>query len=66
MERVVKIGSPKETRLRDRIVFAHYKNIFGQTVYKFYGIYETDKSASNEYEHIHRRIKTKINLKKYI
>ena len=64
--KVVKIGLPKETRLRDRIVFAHYKNIFGQTVYKFYGIYETDKSASNEYEHIHRRIKTRINLKKYI
>jgi hypothetical protein len=63
---VVKIGLPNETRLRDRIVFAHYKNIFGQTVYKFYGIYETDKSASNEYEHIHRRIKTKINLKNYL
>jgi very-short-patch-repair endonuclease len=64
--KVVKIGLPKETRLRDRIVFAHYKNIFGQTVYKFYGIYKTDKSASNEYEHIHKRIKTKINLKNYI
>jgi very-short-patch-repair endonuclease len=64
--RVVKINPPKENRLRDRIVFAHYKNIFGQTVYKFYGVYETDKSASNEYEHIHRRIKTKINLKNYI
>jgi very-short-patch-repair endonuclease len=64
--KVVKIGLSKETRLRDRIVFAHYKNIFGQTVYKFYGIYETDKSASNEYEHIHRRIKTKINLKNYL
>jgi very-short-patch-repair endonuclease len=52
--KVVKIGLPKETRLRDRIVFAHYKNIFGQTVYKFYGIYKTDKSASNEYENIHK------------
>ena len=52
----------------DFIVFAHYKNIFGQTVYKFYGIYATDKRASSEYKHIHRRIDdgTKINLKDYI
>ncbi|MDA7542290.1 hypothetical protein N8819_03240 [Gammaproteobacteria bacterium] len=63
---VVQIGLPEATKLRQRIVFAHYKNIFGQTVYKFYGIYDTDKSASNEYKHVHRRIKTKINLKDYI
>jgi len=65
---VIKIGLPNPNRLRDRIVFAHYKNIFGQTVYKFYGIYATDKRASSEYKHIHRRIDdgTKINLKDYI
>ena len=63
---VVQIGLPEATKLRQRIVFAHYKNIFGQTVYKFYGIYETDKSVSDEYKHVHRRIKTKINLKDYI
>ena len=65
---VIKIGLPNPNRLRDRIVFAHYKNIFGQTVYKFYGIYATDKRASSEYKHVHRRIDggTKINLKDYI
>ena len=65
---VVKIGLPNPNQLRDRIVFAHYKNIFGQTVYKFYGIYATDKHASNEYRHVHRRMDggTKINLKDYI
>lgn len=65
---VIKIGLPSPNQLRDRIVFAHYKNILGQTVYKFYGIYATDKHASNEYRHVHRRIDggTKINLKDYI
>ena len=51
----------------DRIVFAHYKNIFGQTVYKFYGVYRTDIGASNKSgQHIHRRISKKINLSSYI
>jgi len=56
--------------IRDRIVFAHYKNIFGQTVYKFYGLYFTDMEASTERKHIHRRYKgekgKKINLEDYI
>ena len=51
----------------DGIVFAHYKNIFGQTVYKFYGVYRTDIGASNKSgQHIHRRISKKINLSSYI
>ena len=66
MGKLFKLDLPEATQLRQRIVFAHYKNIFGQTVYKFYGIYETDKSVSDEYKHVHRRIKTKINLKDYI
>ena len=57
---------PLKGPTRDRIVFAHYKNVFGQTVYKFYGIYKTDLSASNETKHVHKRIKTKINLSDYI
>jgi len=56
--------------IRDRIVFAHYKNIFGHTVYKFYGLYKTDMGASTERKHIHRRYKgekgKKINLNNYI
>jgi len=32
----VSIDPPPDTM---RIVFAHYKNVFGQTVYKFYGIF---------------------------
>ena len=57
---------PIKSPIRDRIVFAHYKNVFGQTVYKFYGIYRTDLSASDETKHVHKRIKTKISLSDYI
>ena len=63
--KIVKKG-PLKTPIRDRIVFAHYKNVFGQTVYKFYGIYRTDLGASSETKHVHKRIKTKINLSAYI
>ena len=63
--KIVKKG-PLKTPIRDRIVFAHYKNVFGQTVYKFYGIYKTDLGASSETKHVHKRIKTKINLSAYI
>jgi len=59
----VKINPPAD---KDRIVFAHYKNIFGQTVYKFYGIYRTDFDSTTEFKHVHRRIETKIDLTKYI
>ena len=63
--KIVKKG-PLKTPIRDRIVFAHYKNVFGQTVYKFYGVYKTDLGASSETKHVHKRIKTKINLSAYI
>ena len=49
----------------DRIVFAHQKNIFGQTVYKFYGVYAPDLSISDPINHYFKRIKTSINLKNY-
>ena len=32
-----------------RIVFAHYKNVLGQTVYKFYGVFEPDWNKTNDY-----------------
>ena len=52
---------------QERIVFAHYKNIFGQTVYKFYGKYVPDWSKTNEYINVFKRTKngTKINLSDY-
>ena len=62
----LKITDFKKGPPLDRIVFAHYKNIFGQTVYKFYGIFRTDMKMSKNFEHVHRRISTKINLKDYI
>jgi len=49
----------------DRIVFAHQKNIFGQTVYKFYGVFVVDHSRTNPVKHYFKRVKTRINLKKY-
>ena len=63
--KIMKIGKPSPNS-RERVVFAHYKNIFGQTVYKFYGVYETDLGASSENQHIHKRIKTRLNLKDYV
>tara|TARA_B100000963_G_C22600153_1_gene659835 strand:- start:481 stop:1368 length:888 start_codon:yes stop_codon:yes gene_type:complete len=59
----VKINPPAN---KDRIVFAHYKNVFGQTVYKFYGIYRTDFDSTTEFKHVHRRIETEIDLTKYV
>ena len=49
----------------DRIVFAHQKNIFGQTVYKFYGVFVFDHLRTDPVNHYFKRIKTSINLKKY-
>jgi hypothetical protein len=48
-----------------RIVFAHYKNILGQTVYKFYGRYCTDWSNSNENKQYFYRVDKKIDLEAY-
>ena len=49
----------------DRIVFAHQKNIFGQTVYKFYGVFVFDHLRTDPVNHYFKRIKTSINLNKY-
>ncbi|XAT58237.1 hypothetical protein GN241_13265 [Rhodobacteraceae bacterium IMCC1335] len=49
----------------ERIVFAHQKNTFGQTLYKFYGVYAPDISMSDPVNHYFKRIKTSIDLKKY-
>ena len=49
----------------DRIVFAHQKNIFGQTVYKFYGIFTADHVKTDSVRHYFKRINTTIDLTKY-
>ena len=49
----------------ERIVFAHYKNIFGQTVYKFYGNFKVDWSNTDEYFQTFKRVSDKLDLKKY-
>ena len=46
-----------------RIVFAHYKNNFGQTVYKFTGVFETQSNLCTNQRHVHRLISTSVNLK---
>ena len=49
----------------DRIVFAHQKNIFVQTVYKFYGVFVFDHLRTDPVNHYFKMIKTSINLNKY-
>jgi len=48
-----------------KIVFAHQKNIFGQTVYKFYGVFITDFPKSDPIRHYFKRIEKTISLSKY-
>ena len=44
------------------IVFAHYNNLLGQTVYKFLGEFEVSSEESDEYSVIFNRKKIKISL----
>ena len=62
--KIEKVGYPARPSIK-RIVFAHYKNIFGQTVYKFYGIYALDMKKTDQFKHIHRRVETEIKLADY-
>ena len=48
----------------ETIVFAHYKNILGQVVYKFMGLYKPIINH-DEYIHSYKRIETKLDLKDY-
>jgi very-short-patch-repair endonuclease len=59
------IGPPSPNDQLDRVVFAHQKNVFGQTVYKFYGIFRTDLTRSNNVYHYHNRVEECIDLIKY-
>jgi len=44
-----------ESELR-RIVFAHHKNNFGKTVYKFIGVFQMSRAESTPYKHIHKLV----------
>mgnify|MGYP003352666064 CR=1 FL=1 len=48
------------------IVFAHNKNLFGQTLYKFLGLFELSEKYSNLHKHVFVRVKSKIILKNYL
>ena len=52
-------------RKENRIVFGHYKNILGQTVYKFYGEYKVDWDKTVPNSHVFKRINSRLNLLKY-
>ena len=60
--RLIKTKLPSDD---NRIVFAHYKNVLGQTVYKFYGLYEVDWKKTNNYTHVFRRISKSLVLSEY-
>ena len=49
----------------NRIVFGHYKNILGQTVYKFYGEYKVDWDKTVPNSHVFKRVNSRLNLLKY-
>ena len=50
----------------ERICFAHYKNVFGQTVYKYYGSFIVDWDNTDEYFQTFKRVSDELDLKKYI
>jgi len=49
----------------ETIVFAHYKNILGQVVNKFLGLYKPIINH-DEYIHSYERISKKLDLRDYI
>ena len=65
MQRKDNTPLPKPTSNgKNLIVFAHQKNLFGQTVYKFYGVYTADLEKSDLKKHYFKRIDIALNLKK--
>ena len=65
MQKTTKEFIGKATRWRV-IVFAHNKNLFGQTLYKFLGLFELSEKYSNLHKHVFVRVKSKIILKNYL
>mgnify|MGYP001260200367 FL=1 len=45
------------------IIFPHYKNLLGETVYKFIGEFHQPKdNLENTSEHVYKRVKTRLDL----
>lgn len=55
----IKLGTPNR---QETIVFAHYKNIFGQVVYKYLGLYILSLTETNKMQWVFDRIKSKVKL----
>jgi very-short-patch-repair endonuclease len=55
----------KRRKKREFIVFAHYKDLLGQIVYKFLGEFHTSFKESDNYQHAFIRKKTKIYFKDF-
>lgn len=49
----------------DRLVFAHQKNIFGQTVYKFFGIFRADLTKTDPVYHFFKKVDDSLDLSRY-
>jgi len=49
----------------ERIVFAHYKNVLGQTVYKFYGKFQVDWKNTDSFTNVFKRSATRIDFEDY-
>ena len=47
-----------------RIVFPHFKDQFGGRYYKFFGVFEIDRKASEDDQTVYRRIATSVSLNK--
>ena len=56
----------KRLKKREWIVFAHYKDLLGQIVYKFLGEFHTLLEESDNYQNVLIRKKTKIYFKDFI
>ena len=49
----------------EMIVFAHYKDLLGQIVYKFLGEFHKSKNKTDDYKWVFERRKTKIQLNQF-
>ena len=49
----------------EMFVFAHYKDLLGQIVYKFLGEFHKSKKKTDDYKWVFERRKTKIQLNQF-
>jgi len=56
-------GKNRGKGLGKAIIFTHYKNLLGETVYKFLGeFHQPENNLENTTEHVYKRVKTRIDL----